>query len=230
MIPQPFSILLEIHIFGAVIGILSGTLAMIFRKGRGLHGAAGTVFLSSMCAMSLSAVYLAVFHKYEPANVVAGLLTFYLVLTSWRAARNRRGTTNAFDIGALVLILTLSVAAFAVAALQTVAALRVVMFVFGGVAMLFAAGDIRMIRSGGLAGPKRIIRHLLRMSLAFLIAVLSFYPARARFFPAAWNRSGVLYLPHILLVISIVVWILRLSRKPRQATSLEMIPNAQVTS
>src|SRR5581483_11705467 len=150
MIPQPFSILLEIHIFGAVIGILSGTLAMIFRKGRGLHGAAGTVFLSSMCAMSLSAVY----HKYEPANVVAGLLTFYLVLTSWRAARNRRGTTNAFDIGALVLILTLSVAAFAVAALQTVAALRVVMFVFGGVAMLFAAGDIRMIRSGGLAGPK----------------------------------------------------------------------------
>src|SRR5688500_18597068 len=96
--------LLLIHISGAVIGLLSGFLAMFLRKGSGPHGAAGTVFFVSMLGMSGTGAYIAIFLRPNALNVVVALLTFYLVSTSWRAAKNREGGTNRFDIGALLVI------------------------------------------------------------------------------------------------------------------------------
>ncbi len=36
-------------------------------------------------------------------------------------------------------------------------------FIFGSVALLFAAGDVRMLVRGGISGAQRIARHLWRM-------------------------------------------------------------------
>jgi len=49
-----YSALLTLHICGAIIGLLSGTAALIFRKGFRLHRAAGTVFFVSMLIRSAS--------------------------------------------------------------------------------------------------------------------------------------------------------------------------------
>ncbi len=223
------SIFLEIHIFGAVIGMLSGTLAILVRKGGGVHGAAGTVFLSAMSAMSLAAIYIAAFLRFEAVNIIAGSLTFYLVMTAWRAARNRAGTTGVFDYAALAVIASVASGAFIVAPQQTITPLRVAMFIFGTIAALFALGDIRMLKRGGVTGPKRIKRHLLRMGVAFLIALMSFYPTRARFFPPAVNKSGVLYLPHILLIVTTIVWLVRLSRQSRRHATEPTLPTFQPT-
>jgi len=54
------SILLTIHIAGALVGLLSGWTALLLRKGSRRHGAAGTVFFVSMLTMCTSAVILAV--------------------------------------------------------------------------------------------------------------------------------------------------------------------------
>jgi len=40
-----FSLLRSLHIFAGVMGLVSGTLAMIFRKGSLLHAKAGRVFV-----------------------------------------------------------------------------------------------------------------------------------------------------------------------------------------
>jgi len=40
--------LLMVHICGAIVGLLSGFMAMALRKGSGLHGAAGSVFSVSL--------------------------------------------------------------------------------------------------------------------------------------------------------------------------------------
>ena len=52
-------VLLLIHVCGAVIGLLSGYLAMVLRKGSGLHRAAGTIFFPAMLIMSACAAYVA---------------------------------------------------------------------------------------------------------------------------------------------------------------------------
>jgi len=221
--------LMMLHIGGAVIGLLSGFMAMGFRKGSGLHAAAGSVFFVSMLTMSAAGAYIAEFIKPNIGNVMGGLLTFYLVATGWMAARRRERRVGAFDFGALLLVALLGTAelTFGVQAAASPTGLKagypaVLYFVFGSIAILFASADVRMIARGGVWGAQRIGRHLWRMCLALLMATLSFYPTRASLFPKAVNASGLLYLPHIFLVVATLYWMYRVvfrKRAPRSVSA-----------
>jgi len=214
--------LLLIHICSATIGLLSGFLAMAMRKGSGRHGAAGTVFFVSMLSMSATGAYIAAFLRPNILNVIAALLTFYLVSTAWRAARNRAGGTNGFDLGALLLITAVGVLGL-VSGFQAAGTPKgakdgspaAIYFIFGSVALLHALADIRMLKRGGVIGPRRIGRHLWRMSFALLIATLSFYPGQARLFSKALKETNLLFAPHILLIGSLIFWMYRVRVRKR---------------
>ena len=217
-----YTTLLMIHIGGAIVGLLSGFLAMLFRKGSGLHGAAGSVFFVSMLSMSAAGAYLAAFIKPNIGNVVGGILTFYLVATAWVAARRREHKVGLFDWTALTLVSTLATAdfVFGLQAAGSRSGLKAgypaaMYFIFGTIAALFAASDIRMLVRGGVSGARRIARHLWRMCFALFIALMSFYPSRARLFSPEINRSGVLYLPHLLLVAATIYWLVRVRARKR---------------
>jgi uncharacterized membrane protein len=78
---MPFSPLLPVHIARGIAGILSGTAALIFRKGSPQHVLAGKVFVIAMLALSASGTTMAVI-KHQTTNVLGGpLITFYLVAT-----------------------------------------------------------------------------------------------------------------------------------------------------
>src|SRR6266545_2561032 len=85
---------------------LSGFMAMMFRKGSGMHGAAGNVFFVSMLSMSAAGAYMAAFIKPNNGNVMGGVLTFYLVATGWMAASRRDRKVGIFDVSALLIALT----------------------------------------------------------------------------------------------------------------------------
>ena len=91
-----FSPILVLHISAGMVGILSGTAAMSFRKGPARHAQAGKVFVIAILTMAAGAVYLALM-KHQPNNVGGGILTFYLVGTAWLTARRRDGETSIFD-------------------------------------------------------------------------------------------------------------------------------------
>jgi hypothetical protein len=57
------------------------------------------------------------------------------------------------------------------------------MFFLGTVYLLAAVGDIRMIRAGGITGPRRLARHLWRMCFALFIATGSFFLGQMKFIP-----------------------------------------------
>jgi uncharacterized membrane protein len=214
--------LLIVHICSAVVGLLSGFMATALKKGSGLHGAAGNVFFVSMLSMSTTAVYIATFLRPVMINVIAGLLTFYLVSTGWRASRRREGGTTIVDLGALLFILAVGLGGLSVGfeAARSASGMRdrvpaPVYFAFGTVALLCAITDIRMLRRGGVVGSKRIARHLWRMSLALLIATLSLYPGQAKLFPKAVRETNLLFIPHVLLFGSMIFWRYRVSRRKR---------------
>lgn len=210
--------LIIVHIIAATIGLLSGYLSILVRKGSGLHRAAGQVFFVSMLIMSASAAYYAAFVHAIRINVIGGLLTFYLVCTGWWAGRRRNGT-SAFDrIGLAVAI---GVAAIAwTASFQALFApgrakdgVVAPAYIIFGIGALFAVrSDIRLLRSGGVNGAARIARHLYRMGFALLIAVFSFFPGQGKIFPESWRQSGLLLLPHVLLIGTMLVWRRRLRR------------------
>src|SRR5580765_3967430 len=97
-----FSPILVLHISAGIIAILSGAVALSFRKGSPRHALAGKVFVISMLTMAAGAVYLAVL-KHQNNNVGGGVLTFYLVATAWVTAKRRDGETSIFDWVALLI-------------------------------------------------------------------------------------------------------------------------------
>jgi hypothetical protein len=207
---------LMLHICGAVIGLLSGFAAMALRKGSSWHGAAGTVFFVSMLAMSASGAVIATFLRPNRLNTTVALLTLYLVGTAWRAARHRETGTSRFDVIALLFVAAVGLSGI-LAGIEAAGTPRgtkhgmpaAAYFVFGTVALLCAVTDVRMLRRGGLAGTQRLRRHIWRMSLALLIATLSFFPGQAKLFPTSLRSTGVLFIPHVLLIGSMAFWMFR---------------------
>jgi hypothetical protein len=176
-----YSPILIVHICGGSLGLLSGTAAMTFRKGSPRHVLAGKVFVASMLTMGVFAVYLAI-TRHQPSNIGGGFLTVYLIGTAWLTARRRDGETSRFDW--VVLLIPLAIGIFlwmnGIKVLRSGASSQGgvpvgMMFFMGSVCLLAAAGDVRMLLRGGVAGAKRIARHLWRMCFGLFIASGSFF-------------------------------------------------------
>lgn len=220
------SALLLLHVSGAVVGLLSGALSTLFRKGSGLHRLSGNFFAVSMVAMALSGAWIAAFIKPNDGNLMGGVLTAYVVATGWIAGRRRERQTGPCDVIALSVVLTVAAAAvtWGVEAARSPHGQKggyppALFFIFGSIALLFGISDLRMIARGGLAGGRRIARHLWRMCFAFLFALLSFYPSRAMLFPEWFRRTNIAYVPHVLVLGMTIYWLIRMRAKRRPAAT-----------
>jgi hypothetical protein len=177
----PYSPILLVHIVAGTVGLLSGTAAILFRKGGPRHALAGRIFVVSMLIMASVATYLAVL-KHQTGNITGGIFTFYLIGTAWLTARRGDGRTSRFDWVILLIPVTVGILlwARAISILRSGApspdGVPVGMSFFMGSVMLFAAGgDVRMLIAGGIRGKKRIARHLWRMCFGLFIAAGSFF-------------------------------------------------------
>jgi hypothetical protein len=223
-----FSPVLVFHISAGTSGLLSGTAAMVFRKGSPRHVLAGKIFVVSMLTMAVFAVYLAVTRN-QPNNIGGGIATFYLVGTAWLTARRRDGETSRFDWIVLLIPLAHGI-------LTWLNGLKVVRsgassqdgvpvgmtFFMGSVMLLAAAGDVRMLLGGGVSGAKRIARHLWRMCFGLFIASGSFFlgpsnrPLRllssvglGQHLPPALFSTGLYLFLTILPLVLLIFWLFR---------------------
>ena len=201
------------------MGLLSGTAAMVFRKGSRRHGLAGDVFVVSMLAMAACAVWLAIL-KHQPGNVVGGVFTFYLVATAWMTARRRDGSTSLFDWAALMIpllggtILWISGVELARSHVTATDGVPVgIRFFMGSVMLLAAAGDLRMMVGGAVTGGRRIVRHLWRMCFGLFIATGSFFLGQQQVFPVFVRGSNVLFVLAILPLVLMIFWLIRVRFK-----------------
>src|SRR6202522_3450501 len=178
---MPYSPALLVHIAGGTVGLLSGTAAMIVRKGSAGHVVAGRIFVVAMLTMGSLAAYLAIV-RHQPSNFGGGVFTFYLILTAWLTARRQDGQTARYDWLLLLMPLALGTLTW----LNGISIVRSgvdspdgvpvgMSFFMGSVMLLAAAGDVRMLVGGGVVGPKRIARHLWRMCFGLFIAAGSFF-------------------------------------------------------
>ena len=201
--------ILVIHICGGVMGLLSGIAAMSFRKGSRRHRLAGNIFFISMLTMGSTAALL--------GNVGGGVFTAYLVTTGWLTARRREGQTTIFDWGALLVALTFGV-------IVVTQGLRIVsgsvapkpgvpvgmIFFLGSVALLAAAGDVRMLVRGGVYGSERVARHLWRMCFGLFIATGSFLAQKR---VVAFMGGPKILLLSVVPLILLIFWLVRVRFK-----------------
>jgi uncharacterized membrane protein len=206
---------LVLHIGGASVGLASGAVAMVARKGERLHRAAGNVFFVSMLTMSGVAAIVSPMLP-DRISAVAGLFTFYLTATAWATVRRRPGEAGFFEVGAMfgglgVAALFLSLAR--IAAMRPGGVLEGQSYeigvAFGLIALLAAALDLRTVQRGGLSGTPRIARHLWRMCLALFMASGSFFLGQQQVLPEALRGSPILFVPALAPLAAMVFWLVR---------------------
>src|SRR5678816_1714259 len=83
-----------LHIAGGTIGLVSGTVAILARKGGPLHRRAGAVFVMSMSMMAAFALWLALVIPGQFPNVIIAIFAFYLIATAWLTVWRKEGETG----------------------------------------------------------------------------------------------------------------------------------------
>jgi uncharacterized membrane protein len=210
-----------LHIVAGLLAIASGAVALQAAKGGTLHRKSGMIFAYAMLFMSISGAVLAAL-KPQRISVVAGMLTFYLVITALLTVRRREAGFQRLDVAVMLVAVVSGVASvrFSLQALNSPTGKLEGLssapgFMFAAVALLATVGDLRMMRAGGLQGAPRIARHLWRMCFALYIATASFFLGQAQVFPKAIRSSGLLPVPVLLVIGIMVFWMYRVRFTPR---------------
>jgi uncharacterized membrane protein len=207
-----------LHIAAGSAALLSGYIALYSTKGAPLHRRAGLVFVYTMIVMALAGAILAATRNAAPKlNIPVALLTVYLVTTSFTTVRPALAgkrwllgacATLAFGVAVADLWFGIGLLGSSRASARAGA---VMFFVFGAIALLGFAGDIRILRRGMPRGAPRIARHLWRMTFALLVASLSFFIGQAKVIPEPIRIMPLLALPVLLVLGTLLYWLWRVN-------------------
>jgi uncharacterized membrane protein len=206
--PLNMPLLLLAHIGTGIAGVASGGVALFVRKGSAAHRTIGNIFFFSMLTMSASGAYMAAFWKPVTINVIAGVLTFYLVATARLTVIRKESTVGRWEYVLLLLALLDGAAALYVGRDGSADGAY---YVFGAVALLAAGADVSVLIRGGIAGSQRIARHLWRMCLPLAIATMSLFvgtPSQL-LVPAVLRESSLRFVPLGVVFVTMVYWLCR---------------------
>ncbi len=212
-----------LHIGGGTVGLLSGTVAVIARKGGRVHRAAGNVFFWSMLVMAMFAIYLGFAMPGQLVNVFIGTFAFYLVATGWMTVKRPEGTTGFPEklatAVALILLTPFAVLSFQLATglppfLKSTVAFEgpvlIAIYAFTAVLAIAALSDAKLVFTDGIAGVPRIARHLWRMCLGLTLATGSaFTNGLSRFLPGPYHVPPAFFFPQFLPLGVLIFWMIR---------------------
>jgi len=212
-----FSPLLPVHISAGVVGILSGTAAMSFRKGSPRHALAGKIFVIAMVTMSSSAVYLA-FMKHQMGNVLAALR----VLSgdngmADRQARDRE--TSLFDWGMLLIPCWSELVSGSLVYNWCMATQGQPM---SSVGMHFFMGSVMLLQAAGgysHARARRVSEQSASCAISGACALAFSWPRDPSFgtaavFPAWLRGSPALFVPALAAARVLIFWLFRVCTHP----------------
>jgi hypothetical protein len=207
------------HFGSALVALFAGTVALVVAKGGQLHKKSGMIFVVSMIIAGLLASVISV---YAGKSIVGGIFVCYLIYTATTTVKPLPGSGRRMDIALMIMAFAFGAAmlwdGFVIWGLPGHARGGVpagMVLFLGTVCTLAAIGDARMIREGGLRGPRRLARHLWRMCFGLFIATGSFFFGQASFIPEPIRIGPVLAVLGVapLVVLLYWMWRVRLRRK-----------------
>lgn len=214
--------LLYLHIGGGTLGLVTGVIALLVRKGGRVHRAAGNVFVVAMLVMAGIGGAVAPF-LHDRISTVAGFMTFYLIGTAWLTARKREGVSRLEVVGLFVAIggLIASLTLLWMASRAPEGTLDnsppQAFYLFSLVSFIAVVSDLKVVLRRGVSGAQRIARHVWRMCFGLFVATGSLFLGQQQVFPAWLVETPVLYVAALAPLPFLIFWMfyVRLSKRYR---------------
>jgi len=206
-----FTILLIFHITGGTLGLISGTLNLLFEKGDLKHKIIGKLFFYGMLATGFSSLLLAFIHPNYFLFMV-GVFTLYLVRTGNRYIYLKMlGNGGNPSPGDWFITVAMLVFGFLFIGLGSIQLLKgnffgIVFIVFGMIGLLFVKADLNNYRGKSKLKNYWLIAHLQRMCGAYIASLTAFLVVNAQYSPI--ELPGFIYwlLPSAVLAPLITYW------------------------
>lgn len=207
-----FKVFLILHIFAGSIGLITGTLNIVLKKGGKRHVQIGKLFVYSMLVSSFSALLLSFLHS-NPFLFIIGIFTIYLVGTGNRyiylkmLEKNQKPAIIDWILTIGMLLTGIMFIAIGVMYLISVNAFGIVFLVFGSIGLLFVRADLNNYKGKVRAKNYWLLSHLQRMTVGYIASLTAFLVVNYQFFPKGTPPVLVWLLPGIVLTPLIVKWV-----------------------
>ncbi len=167
------SLIIGHAVFGS-LGLLTGLVALISKKGGIIHKRFGRLFYYSMLITAGLALIVSVMPKHEnPFLFVIGIFSSYFVLSGFRAIRFKSKMPNAVDyLISWVMLLT----GIVMVSIHPILAhkINIVLTVFGVAGIFFSIQDLIVYRKPEQLKINWLKNHLGKMTGAYISAVTAF--------------------------------------------------------
>ena len=204
-----FKVFLFIHIISGTIGLLSGTLNMINKKGNKLHKQIGLFFFYGMLINGISALVVACIH-FNIFLFIVGVFSIYMVSTAQRflflrgIPTGQKPKNGDWIVTYSMLLFGLFFMIYGGALVAFSKNFGIVLLVFGIISLLMVKQDIAIYRGNIKNTNYWLLIHISRMVGAYIAAITAFLVVNNTILPGlvVWLAPGVLLTPLIFYWIN----------------------------
>ncbi len=213
---QTIKIFIYIHAFFGGLGLITGTISMISKKGSPLHKKTGKLFSIGMITSSIISLPIAWMPNHENLFLfLIGLFTIYLVLTgnralTFKATHKRQANTIDKTISGSMLLISAIMSILGIYGLATGVTNSVLFLFFGGFGILMTVKDFKFFKTFSSTKNSWLANHIGKMIGAFIASITAFIVAGLSI-----NTLMAWITPSILGTLYIIYW----RRKVKPVTS-----------
>lgn len=199
-----FKVLLILHIVTGTIGLLSGTVNMIAKKGGKNHRLFGKLFLYGMLTVSFSAFVLSVIHPNYFLFIV-GVFTLYMVGSGTRylhlknLGKNQNVGLIDWSLTYFMLVFGMLFILFGIYHLLHKNTFGVVFIVFGSIGLRMVQSDFNNFKGRSKDSNTWLLVHIQRIIGTYISALTAFLVVNNTILPSivAWLLPSVIITPLI---------------------------------
>jgi len=206
-----FKIFLILHIIGGSVGLFTGTINLVCKKGVKNHKLIGKIFAYSMLTAGISSFVLSILHVNYFLFMI-GVFTIYLVGTGYRyiylkmLGRDQRPKILDWAITIGMLLVGLLFIGLGIRHLLAHNNFGIVFIVFGTLGLRSAKTDFDNYRGKLREKNYWLLAHLQRMTGGYIAAITAFLVVNAKYSPVVLPSVLVWLLPTVILTPLIISW------------------------
>ena len=206
-----FKVLLILHIVGGTVGLLTGTINLIRKKGDAPHKLIGKFFAYGMLVAGLSSLLLSTLHPNYFLFIV-GVFTIYLTATGYRylylkqLAKDQKPGVLDWSISVGMVVAGIVFFIFGSRLLITSNTFGIVLLVFGGLGLRLVKTDYDNYKGKIKVKNYWLLAHLQRMTGAYIASATAFLAVNAKYSPIDLPSFVIWLLPTAILTPLIISW------------------------